>query len=68
MPDLRPYKTGPREEEGSESKDLYVKYTCDLSKSRRKFQKSGLESLFSITRAIKVGDQVGESLALARGG
>ena len=38
LPDLRPYKTGPREEEGSESKDLYVKYACDLSKSRRRFQ------------------------------
>ena len=67
LPDLRPYKTGPREEEGSESKDLYVKYTCDLSKSRRKFQKSGLESLFSITTAIKVGDKSVSPLHL-RGG
>ena len=67
LPDLRPYKTGPREEEGSESKDLYVKYACDLSKSRRRFQKSGLESLFSITTAIKVGDKSVSPLHL-RGG
>ena len=43
LPDLSPYKTGPREEGGSESEELYVKYTCDISKSRRKMQKSGLD-------------------------
>ena len=37
------------------------------SKSRRKFQKSGLESLFRITTAIKVGDKSVSPLHL-RGG
>ena len=73
LPDLSPYKTGPREEGGSESDDFYVKYTCDtyiqIEEEISSQVWTGLESLFSITSttAIKVGDKSVSPLHL-RGG
>ena len=67
LPDLRPHKTGLREEGGSER--LVCKVHMWYIQIEEKISKvwTELESLFSITTAIKVGDKSVSPLHL-RGG